>query len=155
VPFLPVRDEFHSKRNQARQKLATLPDNRFKDLAADVFFELEVRYPAVLETPPKVTTDEANRGLEPLKVSSLNGNPNPNSVKPRSPRSPGANQSPQPEKLRSNVAPSPTRVDLPASEVGSDGGAVNFQSLDALMADLGSLMVKEVCCYYACVAFIR
>ncbi|CAK9779360.1 hypothetical protein CC85DRAFT_313932 [Cutaneotrichosporon oleaginosum] len=45
APFLPVRDDFHPKRNQARQKLATLPKNRFKDLASDVFFELCRRYP--------------------------------------------------------------------------------------------------------------
>ncbi len=45
APFLPVRDDFHPKRNQARQKLATLPKNRFKDLASDVFFELRRRYP--------------------------------------------------------------------------------------------------------------
>ncbi|WVR03554.1 hypothetical protein IAU60_000546 [Kwoniella sp. DSM 27419] len=45
VPFLPVRDDFHPKRNQARQKLATLPKNRFKDLASDVFHELRRRYP--------------------------------------------------------------------------------------------------------------
>jgi hypothetical protein len=45
VPFLPVKDEFHPKRNQARQKLATLPQNRFKDLASDVYYELERRYP--------------------------------------------------------------------------------------------------------------
>lgn len=40
-----MRDDFHPKRNQARQKLATLPKNRFKDLASDVFFELRRRYP--------------------------------------------------------------------------------------------------------------
>lgn len=45
APFLPVRDDFHPKRNQARQKLATLPKNRFKDLASDVSFELRRRYP--------------------------------------------------------------------------------------------------------------
>ncbi|GMK58532.1 hypothetical protein CspeluHIS016_0505640 [Cutaneotrichosporon spelunceum] len=45
APFLPVRDDFHPKRNQARQKLATLPKNRFTDLASDVFFELCRRYP--------------------------------------------------------------------------------------------------------------
>lgn len=45
VPFLPVRDDFHPKRNQARQKLATLPKIRFKDLASDVFYELDHRYP--------------------------------------------------------------------------------------------------------------
>ncbi|KAN0062694.1 component of the polarisome [Thecaphora frezii] len=49
TPFLAVRDEFHPKRNQARQKLATLPKNRFKDLASDVFFELERRFPELKE----------------------------------------------------------------------------------------------------------
>lgn len=44
-PFLAVREDFHPKRNQARQKLATLPKNRFKDLASDVFHELRRRYP--------------------------------------------------------------------------------------------------------------
>jgi hypothetical protein len=45
VPFLPVRDDFHPKRNQARQKLATLPTGRFKDLSSDVYYELGRRYP--------------------------------------------------------------------------------------------------------------
>lgn len=50
VPFLPVRDDFHPKRNQARQKLATLPKTRFKDLSGDVFHELGRRYPEFRET---------------------------------------------------------------------------------------------------------
>ncbi|KAI0266906.1 hypothetical protein BGY98DRAFT_1102400 [Russula aff. rugulosa BPL654] len=45
VPFLPVRDEFHPKRNRARQKLGTLPMSRFKDLSSDVYYELVRRYP--------------------------------------------------------------------------------------------------------------
>ena len=49
VPFLPVRDDFHPKRNQARQKLATLPKTRFKDLSGDVFYELGRRYPEFRE----------------------------------------------------------------------------------------------------------
>jgi hypothetical protein len=44
-----VREEFHPKRNQARQKLATLPKTRFKDLSSDVFFELERRFPELKE----------------------------------------------------------------------------------------------------------
>lgn len=48
-PHLAVRDEFHPKRNQARQKLATLPKTRFKDLGSDVFFELERRFPELKE----------------------------------------------------------------------------------------------------------
>jgi hypothetical protein len=43
--FLLPKDNFHPKRNQARQKLATLPAARFRDLATDVFYELERRFP--------------------------------------------------------------------------------------------------------------
>ena len=43
--FLLPKDNFHPKRNQARQKLATLPPPRFRDLATDVFYELERRFP--------------------------------------------------------------------------------------------------------------
>ncbi len=49
VPFLAVRDDFHQKRNQARQKLATLPVQRYKDLASDVFYEIERRFPSVID----------------------------------------------------------------------------------------------------------
>ncbi|KDQ11966.1 hypothetical protein BOTBODRAFT_113544 [Botryobasidium botryosum FD-172 SS1] len=58
VPFLPVRDDFHPKRNQARQKLATLPKTRFKDLSSDVYFELGRRYPEFTEpeVPPAQTS---------------------------------------------------------------------------------------------------
>lgn len=49
MPFLPVRDDFHPKRNQARQKLATLPTGRFKDLSSDVYYELGRRYPEFKE----------------------------------------------------------------------------------------------------------
>lgn len=44
-PFLQPRPEFHEKRNQARQKLASLQHKRFKDLATDVYYELERRFP--------------------------------------------------------------------------------------------------------------
>ena len=43
--FLEPMPNFHPKRNQARQKLSTLPDPRFRALATDVFFELERRFP--------------------------------------------------------------------------------------------------------------
>ena len=62
TPFLAVRDEFHPKRNQARQKLATLPKNRFKDLASDVFFELERRFPELKqEFRPEAIARERQR----------------------------------------------------------------------------------------------
>lgn len=48
VPFLAVRSDYHPKRNQARQKLATLATGRFKDLASDVYYEVERRFPQVV-----------------------------------------------------------------------------------------------------------
>ena len=48
--FLPVREDFHPRRNQARQKLATLPSSRFRDLASDVYHELSRRYSHIIMT---------------------------------------------------------------------------------------------------------
>jgi hypothetical protein len=47
-PSLPPRNVFHPKRNQARQKLSTLPPERFRQLATDVFFELGSRMPNLI-----------------------------------------------------------------------------------------------------------
>ncbi|KAJ6783924.1 hypothetical protein PWT90_11040 [Aphanocladium album] len=43
--FLLPEKTFHPKRNQARQRLSSLGHPRFRDLAADVFSELERRFP--------------------------------------------------------------------------------------------------------------
>ena len=43
--YLLPKDNFHPKRNQARQKLSTLPPQKFRELATDVFYELERRFP--------------------------------------------------------------------------------------------------------------
>ncbi|KAM7222913.1 protein SPA2 [Rhypophila decipiens] len=43
--YLLPEENFHPKRNQARQKLSSLGPPRFRDLATDVFCELERRYP--------------------------------------------------------------------------------------------------------------
>ncbi|KAK4201824.1 hypothetical protein QBC40DRAFT_48994 [Triangularia verruculosa] len=43
--YLLPEDNFHPKRNQARQKLSSLGPPRFRDLATDVFCELERRFP--------------------------------------------------------------------------------------------------------------
>lgn len=47
--FLPAQAGFHSKRNQAREKLATLRPPRFQELTSDVRHELGRRYPACNE----------------------------------------------------------------------------------------------------------
>lgn len=43
--FLLPEKNFHPKRNQARQRLSSLGPPRFRDLAADVYHELERRFP--------------------------------------------------------------------------------------------------------------
>ena len=43
--FLLPEKAFHPKRNQARQRLSSLGPPRFRDLAADVYHELERRFP--------------------------------------------------------------------------------------------------------------
>ncbi|KAF1955033.1 hypothetical protein CC80DRAFT_110679 [Byssothecium circinans] len=43
--FLLPMKSFHPKRNQARQRLSTIPIERFRQLATDVYYELERRFP--------------------------------------------------------------------------------------------------------------
>ncbi|KAL2864183.1 putative cell polarity protein [Aspergillus lucknowensis] len=83
-PFLPPRNDFHEKRNQARQKLASLQHQRFRDLAADVFHELERRFP---QFPAK-----ESRRASP--APSLRGRPPPNGYAPGGyPPPPGSRRS--------------------------------------------------------------
>lgn len=68
-PFLPPKPNFHPKRNQARQKLSTLPADRFRDLATDVFYELERRFPrftsGLLPSFASPTNSMDGRGMPP------------------------------------------------------------------------------------------
>jgi len=43
--YLLPRNDFHEKRNHARQRLSSLQDTRFRELSTDVFCELERRFP--------------------------------------------------------------------------------------------------------------
>ncbi|KAI8848661.1 hypothetical protein BC829DRAFT_443611 [Chytridium lagenaria] len=49
VPFLPIRPDLHQKRNQARQKLATMGTAPFKDFASDIMVQIERRFPHFVE----------------------------------------------------------------------------------------------------------
>ncbi|KAJ8085077.1 component of the polarisome [Marasmius tenuissimus] len=40
ISFLPTSEGFHPQRNQAQQKLATLPRSRFEDLLSDVHYRI-------------------------------------------------------------------------------------------------------------------
>lgn len=60
--YLLAEDNFHPKRNQARQKLSSLGPPRFRDLATDVFCELERRFPRfVAGDIPRLTSPVAGR----------------------------------------------------------------------------------------------
>ncbi|KAI4730133.1 hypothetical protein E4T49_01975 [Aureobasidium sp. EXF-10728] len=76
-PSLPPRNIFHPKRNQARQKLSTLPPERFRQLATDVFFELGSRMPALVgadgDRPTSPTGSVASRAS--ARTSSRQGPP--------------------------------------------------------------------------------
>jgi hypothetical protein len=66
--FLLPKKSFHPKRNQARQKLSTLPIERFRLLASDVFYELERRI-------PRFVGGDINRTASPaLSTTSSRGN---------------------------------------------------------------------------------
>ncbi|KAL4998810.1 hypothetical protein BDV10DRAFT_64278 [Aspergillus recurvatus] len=83
-PFLPPRSDFHEKRNQARQKLASLQHQRFRDLGSDVFNELERRF-------PQFPTRESRRASP---APSLRGRPSPNGFGPGGyPPPPGSRRS--------------------------------------------------------------
>ena len=61
--YLLPEDTFHPKRNQARQKLSTLGPPRFRDLATDVFCELERRIPRVIAGEmPRMGTPRGSMG---------------------------------------------------------------------------------------------
>ena len=71
-PYLVAKENFHPKRNQARQKLATLPPGRFKELAADVLYEIERRYPVVVESASSGQYPSSEDGLQrTVSVSSM------------------------------------------------------------------------------------
>lgn len=86
--YLLPKENFHPKRNQARQKLATLPAARFRDLATDVFYELERRF-------PRFAGGDIERAVSP--ASSARGPPSrqgtPNGIRPSS-RDPGSGRGP-------------------------------------------------------------
>ncbi|CZR54022.1 uncharacterized protein PAC_03905 [Phialocephala subalpina] len=70
-PSLPPNPEYHPKRNQARQKLSTLPSHRFKDLVIDVLFELEKRFPSLMESnSPGVVSRLQSTFSEPRPMTS-------------------------------------------------------------------------------------
>jgi hypothetical protein len=75
-PYLLPENSFHPKRNQARQKLSSLGPPRFRDLATDVFCELERRYPRFSAGDiPRIGSPMSVRGRTPSRSGTpVNGN---------------------------------------------------------------------------------
>ena len=78
--YLLPEENFHPKRNQARQKLSSLGPPRFRDLATDVFCELERRFPRfAADDIPRVKSPVSVRGGPPSRsqtpVNGMNGYP--------------------------------------------------------------------------------
>ncbi|PHH51851.1 Protein SPA2 [Ceratocystis fimbriata CBS 114723] len=63
-PHLLAQQNFHPKRNNARQTLSSIGPPRFLNLAIDVFNELEKRFPRFIEGdfPPRIGSPLSNRG---------------------------------------------------------------------------------------------
>lgn len=95
-PYLMPESNFHPKRNQARQKLSSLGPPRFRDLATDVYCELERRFPRFAAGdmprvgspvsvrsqatvnggyPPRSQSRSQSRTRRPSDASSMRGGP--------------------------------------------------------------------------------
>jgi len=125
--FLLPKTTFHPKRNQARQKLSTLPLDRFRQLATDVFYELERRIPRFatgeMSRPPSTASSVSSRrpsqgGMRP-PLPGYRGPPPPNGGRP--PMSPafGPNGGPM-RPPGSSRAPSDVSDNAPLRPLGSN-----------------------------------
>ncbi|THV98206.1 hypothetical protein D6D27_01665 [Aureobasidium pullulans] len=133
-PSLPPRNVFHPKRNQARQKLSTLPPERFRQLATDVFFELERRMPGLVspdgDRPGSPTGSVASRSS--ARTASRQGPPNamrrpsgpPNGM--RGPPPPGIRPGPPSNGPYSPYSPSDDNMPPPRTD--SRGGPISPNS---------------------------
>lgn len=131
-PSLPPRNIFHPKRNQARQKLSTLPPERFRQLATDVFFELERRMPALLgpdgDRPGSPTGSVASRSS--FRAASRQGQGPPNAMRrpsgpPNGMRGPPPGVRPGPPSNGPNSPYSPSDEGLPPPRNDSRGGQIS------------------------------
>lgn len=134
--FLGPKENFHPKRNQARQKLATLPPGRFKELAADVLYEIERRYPVTLETPP----------VDDRRTSNSSYNSQRNSDNPPFPTNGGSSFPPSTSRDRfpsnnssGNITTIPEEPNEPSSEtVAKSGMPTSIIPNKSMMVEDGS-----------------
>ncbi|KAI1326920.1 hypothetical protein F5Y16DRAFT_216275 [Xylariaceae sp. FL0255] len=112
--YLLPEQGFHPKRNQARQKLSTLGSPRFRDLATDVFCELERRIPRVIngDMPPRMS-QISQGGRPPSGPPSRNGTPVNGMGMP--PRGPGMRRPSDASSIRSAAPRRPNDYPVPPS----------------------------------------
>lgn len=83
-PYLMPEQNFHPKRNQARQKLSSLGPPRFRDLATDVYCELERRFPGFAAGDiPRPGSNASVRGPPSRTGTPANGMGGPGGFPPR------------------------------------------------------------------------
>ncbi|KAJ1771220.1 component of the polarisome [Coemansia sp. RSA 1813] len=75
LPFLRVRDHYHPKRNQARQKLATLSRPKFVDLVHDVDEGLKRRFPHKIDTSQSYGQSSHTASYESVNLSPVYNSP--------------------------------------------------------------------------------
>jgi hypothetical protein len=114
--FLLPEKTFHPKRNQARQRLSSLGPPRFRDLAADVFHELERRFPRFVGGDiPRGNSSMSMRGPPMRNGTPVNGgNGYPRGPRMRQPSDAGSMRGPPPLDAY-GVPPSPG---LPPGDFG-------------------------------------
>ena len=140
--LLPIKG-FHPKRNHARQKLAGLPPERFRELGTDVLQELERRFPRFTGRPgsPALSVASSRRGrpamgsMGPPRVSSRGPGP-PSSVRSSPSRSNGTRMNssedeygkPLPKQFQQNTIV-PNKSTMVEDESGEEEGETDFVDL--------------------------
>ncbi len=144
-PFLVPKENFHPKRNQARQKLATLPPGRFKELASDVLYEIERRYPVSVEAANNNQYLQSEENIQrTTSASSLGSQRSDQSYNnpPYTARSDGLAASVSRDRFPSNNSSnnfaSPTKP-----EQGADSGAIQRTGMPTSIIPNKSTMIEE------------
>lgn len=162
-PYLLPEDNFHPKRNQARQKLSSLGPPRFRDLATDVFCELERRFPRFVagdiprlsspvsqRAPSRPGTAMSNfppRGpsrRQPSNASSIRGALQDAYDIPPSPGMPPSNfDRPQPKQFQQNTIIPNKSTMVEEDDDGPDDAQDSYAPLNVQKSDGGSSEVSS------------
>lgn len=164
--FLLPEKSFHPKRNQARQRLSSLGHPRFRDLAADVFSELERRFPRFVgaqinrgnsamsnrsggRTGTPVNGSFPPRGQSrmrrPSDASSMRGGPPPQDaygVPPSPSLGNGDYNRPMPKQLNQNNTIIPNKSTMLEEDDGEGSSEVRYSS-DIQLAHSGHSMLTH------------